>query len=85
MKNVAFPPLNGNKTLLAVHSLNKLIHYHIKYTTKKLKSKMYRFFRYRNAARLFIAYGLRRVVLPLVPAAGVRSPNRFSAAIRRLG
>ena len=82
MKNVAFPPPGSNKTLLAVHTLNKLIHYHIKYTTKKLKSKMYRFIRYRNAERLFIAYSLRRVVLPLVPAHGMRSPNGFSAAIR---
>jgi len=33
MKNAVFPPLTGNKTLLAVHPLNKFIHYHLKYTT----------------------------------------------------
>jgi len=57
MKNAAFPPPDGNKTLLAVYPLNKLIHYHLKYTTQKLKSKKYRFIRYRNANRLFLASG----------------------------
>ena len=82
MKNAAFPPLDGNKALLAVHPLNKLISYHLKYTMKKLKSKMYRFFRYRNANRLFVAYGLWRVVLPFFPAPGVKSPNGSLAATR---
>jgi hypothetical protein len=82
VKNGAFPPLDGNKASLAVHPLTEFVHYHLKYTIKKVKSKIYRFIRCRAANRLFVANGLWRVVLRFFPAPVVKSPNRFLAVTR---